>query len=70
MHSEDLADHEKLKTLMDTRRAESQSDVERSGIDMFMNFEEEHRKSIDLGPWIAWLITRGGAGTIWTLSKP
>jgi hypothetical protein len=45
MHSEDLADHDRLKSLIDARRAEAQSDVERSGIDMFMDFEIKHRTS-------------------------
>jgi hypothetical protein len=45
MHSEDLADHDRLKQLMDARRAEAESDTEREGIDMFMDFEQKHRQS-------------------------
>jgi hypothetical protein len=45
MHSEDIADHDRLKTLIDTRRAEAESDTEREGIDTFMDFEQKHRKS-------------------------
>jgi hypothetical protein len=44
MHSEELADHDKLKSLIDARRAEAQSDVEREGIDLFMDFEQKHRE--------------------------
>jgi hypothetical protein len=44
MHSEELADHDKLKSLIDARRAEAQSDVERAGIDLFMDFEQKHRE--------------------------
>lgn len=44
MHSEDITDHDRLKTLMDTRRAEAESDAEREGIDMFMDFERKHRE--------------------------
>jgi hypothetical protein len=46
MHSEDIADHDKLKSLIDTRRSEAQSDAERSSIDLFMDFENKHRKSL------------------------
>jgi hypothetical protein len=46
MHSEDIADHDRLKTLIDTRRAEAESDTEREGIDMFMDFEQKHRESL------------------------
>lgn len=45
MHSEDIADHDRLKSLIEARRAEAQSDTEREGIDMFMGFEQKHRKS-------------------------
>lgn len=44
MHSEDIADHDRLKSLIEARRAEAQSDTEREGIDMFMGFEQKHRK--------------------------
>jgi len=44
MHSEDIADHDRLKTLIDARRAEAESDTEREGIDMFMDFEKKHRE--------------------------
>ena len=46
MHSEDMADHDRLQSLMDARRAEAQSDVERSAIDLFMDFEQKHRQSV------------------------
>jgi hypothetical protein len=45
MHSEDIADHDRLKTLIDARRAEAESDTEREGIDTFIDFEQKHRKS-------------------------
>ena len=45
MHSEDIADHDRLKALIDARRAEAESDTEREGIDMFMDFEKKHRES-------------------------
>jgi hypothetical protein len=44
MHSEDIADHDRLKSLIDTRKAEAQSDEESKGIDMFIGFEMKHRK--------------------------
>ena len=46
MHSEDIADHDRLKSLIDARRAEAKSDTEREGIDMFMDFEKKHRESL------------------------
>jgi hypothetical protein len=45
MHSEDIADHDRLKALIDARRAEAESDTEREGIDTFIDFEQKHRKS-------------------------
>ena len=50
MHSEDMADHDRLKSLIDARRAEAQSDTERSAIDLFMDFEQKHRQSF-FGLW-------------------
>jgi hypothetical protein len=45
MHSEDIADHDRLKALIDARRAEAESDTEREGIDTFVDFEQKHRES-------------------------
>jgi hypothetical protein len=44
MHSEDIADHDRLKSLIDARRAEAESDTEREGIDTFIEFEQKHRE--------------------------
>jgi hypothetical protein len=44
MHSEDIADHDRLKSLIDARRAEAESDTEREGIDTFIDFEKKHRE--------------------------
>ena len=45
MHSEDIADHDRLKSLLLARRAEAESDTEREGIDTLMDFEQKHRES-------------------------
>ena len=46
MHSEDIADHDRLKSLLLARRAEAESDTEREGIDALIGFEQKHRESI------------------------
>jgi len=45
MHSEDIADHDHLKSLIDARRAEAESDNERECIDALIGFEQKHRES-------------------------
>ena len=46
MHSEDIADHDHLKSLIEARRAEAESDTEREGIDALIGFEQKHRESL------------------------
>jgi len=46
MHSEDIADHDHLKSLIEARRAEAESDTEREGIDALIGFELKHRESL------------------------
>ena len=46
MHSEDTADHDHLKSLIEARRAEAESDTEREGIDALIGFEQKHRESL------------------------
>jgi len=46
MHSEDIADHDHLKSLIEARRAEAESDTERESIDALIGFEQKHRESL------------------------